>query len=217
MRGSFVAKHSSSSSNDACSWDVTVFDTGRCSSRQGGDPPSTTKEGESSSSSSSSSGNNNPHPLLSQYTYDHAAHFLALPPNDDCYKNEENTSTAPVSIYQEFHNQATQWEQDGIVAPFPPDSIWTIHPRKKIEETNANGSGKNSTQYYFGTHARHRLDSRNNGRTEWGSLSPAPGRLGISIQWRSLWRVQVNGRVYGTFDHLVIAHNGKCAHGPSPQ
>lgn len=183
-------------------FDVTVFDTGRlrpggrCSSRQAGDPP---KKGEEHQ-------DNNP--ILSQYRYDHAAQILAVPPLVD---NSDST-------LKSFAQQVAQWEQAGTITEFPKGSVFNIRSHKRMDVLNDNDDDDKSTttRYYYGTHGMGSIPQamvqQSGGRFRlhqdvW--VSPSNGVK--YLQKSKQWRVQAAGQVWGTFDRLVIAHNGKCA------
>jgi len=184
-------------------FDVTVFDTGRlrpggrCSSRQPGDPP---KEKHHEPMN----------PILSRYRYDHAAQIVTVPSS-----SSNNNSNNPL-VYADFAQQVQQWEKDGILTPFPPQSVYHIGSHQKMDPIDTSNSS--SSRMYYGTHGMGSIpqamvqNNSNGGRFRirqdvWVSPSNGVKYLPDSSQWR----VQAGGRVLGVYDRLVVAHNGKCA------
>ena len=123
-------------------FDVTVFDTGRlrpggrCSSRQAGDPP---KDKQQDSS--------NLNPILSRYRYDHAAQIVTVP--SPPASSSSNNNSNPL-VYADFAQQVQQWETDGILTPFPPQSVYHICSHQKMDPIE--NSSSSSSRMYYGTH-----------------------------------------------------------------
>jgi len=195
-------------------FDPTVFDTGRlrpggrCSSRLPGDAPKN-RRGASRGT------------VLGNVVIDHAAQILTVPKGEG---------------FGEFAAQVEKWEEEGVIEPFPRGSVCDIlHDKKaKEEEDGDEGSGKpfslrsvNNSQkarMYFGAKGMGSipaaLASAATGDDEetasfqiqqdvW--VSPNNGVKYVGGAFDPQWRVSCNGRSLGTFDRLVIAHNGKCA------
>jgi predicted NAD/FAD-dependent oxidoreductase len=190
---------------------VTVFDTGRlrpggrCSSRMMGDRP---KEKENESCTS----------ILSKHIVDHAAQILTVP------RQQKG--------YEAFQQQVTEWEQQGIILPYPTGTVCEIRPdpaKKGFSLRPLNTKG--APAMYYGANGMGSIpvamskvptmtmmSSGTGSGTSTGTfdiqqdvwVSPSNG---VRYQRGATknWKLQANGKPLGTFDRLVIAHNGKCA------
>jgi predicted NAD/FAD-dependent oxidoreductase len=168
-------------------YDVTVFDTGRlrpggrCSTRQSGDAP---KENDDFD-----------YPLLSKYRFDHVAQLISA--NND------------KPMLEEFQQQLSAWEKDGVVSKFPPNSVFRV-----VQNGNAQALNNNQDFYHgargMGGLALAMVNEHTNFEMKqdvW--VSPSSG---VRYQKNTgKWKLQANGKPLGIFDQLVIAHNGKCA------
>lgn len=174
-------------------YEVTVFDTGRlrpggrCSSRCAGDVPKSSSEKKKSR-------------LLSKYTYDHAVQIVSCP-------------THP--LFKPFLLQLREWEDQGIVRAFPNNTLYNIVSFKKIEAIN-------EPKFYLGTSegggiggiASHMVKSSGGSYRMKQDVWVSP-RHGVEhLIHKNQWKVQgESGRsgLFGMYDSIVIAHNGKCA------
>jgi predicted NAD/FAD-dependent oxidoreductase len=189
----------------------TVFDTGRlrpggrCSSRYPGDDK----------------GKGNSPIWTSQTVVDHAAQILHVP--------LQNPS------FGAFAKTVKEWEAKGLVQQFPPNSICELLPTKSEKEAfqikvlNRENPDKQG-EFYFGVNGMGNIpmaiaqehdeeDDASAGimihQDVW--VSPSNGvrynknNDSGSATTTPQWTVQTGGKKYGTFDRLVIAHNGKCA------
>ena len=169
----------------------TVFDTGRlrpggrCSSRLPGDQG--TKDGASKTQ------------ILDSIVIDHAAQILTIPKGKG---------------FEAFEEQVRRWEADGVLKKFPDGSVCDIvdgKDAKSFQLKKVNG------EMWYGNGGMSAVpqaiaSDKNEFRIEqdvW--VSPGNGVKFNGDKGRPLWRVQRNGKPLGTFDELVIAHNGKCA------
>lgn len=179
-------------------YDATVFDTGRlrpggrCSSRFPKDAPKNKKSNRDS--------------ILSRYTIDHAAQVLTVPVSD----KGENDDFGP------FRRQVDQWEEVGLVKRFPKNSVAEIVQ----EDTDASSvpivRPLDSKHMYYCADGMGSIplsmlkDNKINIRQDvW--ISPSNGVKFVGTEGNPQWTVQTNGKKFGTFDHVVVAHNGKCA------
>jgi len=203
IAGLSCAQHLQSSG----SYNPTVFDTGRlrpggrCSSRYPNDKPKDRSQNQSS--------------ILSQYTIDHAAQILVVPgvrgDNDG---------------FHSFQKQVDQWKEDGVIQQFPKNSVAEI-VAKDPAGANANAANNkdkvaplvrpidSKNMYYctdgFGSIPLN-MATTNEIKIEqdvW--ISPSSGVKYVGTKTSPQWSVQTNGRKFGKFDHVIIAHNGKCA------
>ena len=187
------------------SYSPTVFDTGRlrpggrCSSRYPNDEPKDRSQNQSS--------------ILSQYTFDHSAQILVVPgvrgANDG---------------FHSFQKQVDQWRADGVVQQFPKDSVVEIVAKTPpAAESNDNDKAAaplvrpidSKDMYYctdgFGSIPLN-MATTNEIKIEqdvW--ISPSSGVKYVGTKASPQWSVQTNGKRFGNFDHVIIAHNGKCA------
>ena len=214
IAGLSCAQHlsSSSSSLNRNILDVTVFDTGRLrpggrmSSRLPGDRP---KEQDDKKNDPGLSPPPPTYQYLSKCIVDHAAQLIPLPQLEGNHHQKRRRM-------QEFVQQVRQWEAQGVVQPFPKDSLWDIV---------AADSSKNDASFqlepfpkdipvFHGTKGNGRIPvaMAKHGNFKvvqdvWVSPSNGVRYLPQSQQWK----VQASGQVLGYFDTLIIAHNGKCA------
>jgi predicted NAD/FAD-dependent oxidoreductase len=171
---------------------VSVFDTGRlrpggrCSSRFPGDAP---KENDSTS-----------YQYLSQCVTDNAAQVLAVPETRE---------------FQAFAAQVCEWEKQGVVKRFAPETVCNIQSTKSSGGFSLEPLAPELAMYYgasgMGAIPQALIDSATkNGLVDlhqdvW--VSPSSG-----VRYKNgKWSVQASGKLLGQFDRLVIAHNGKCA------
>lgn len=129
-------------------------------------------------------------PILSKSIYDHAIQLLAIPSSED--------------RFSEFRQQVKDWEREKVILEYPKDSIYSI-------DANGNVTPKDTMKAFYGskgfgfipkTMAQTIADIR---QDVW--VSPANGVR----RKDSKWLVSSNGKPCGSFDRLIIAHNGKCA------
>ena len=198
---------------------TTVFDTGRlrpggrCSSRQ---PQDQHKDDDTSRPSS--------FPLLQSTIVDHAAQILTVPAS-----NNNNQ-------FAEFQSQVQEWEAQGIITKYPPGTVCNIVDKSNNgnnkkgnnnENKNQNSNNQNpggfalrplntpqKANMYYGTNGMGAIPQAIQ-RESFASLQQdvwvAPSN-GVRYQKESnKWKLQAKGQTLGVFDHLVIAHNGKCA------
>ena len=173
----------------------TVFDTGRlrpggrCSSRLPGDP---VKEDHASAQT---------YPLLSKHIIDHAAQILTVPKG--------------LTL---FEKQVQEWESQGIIQQFTPGTVCDIICSKgtpcRIVPLN---SLNHNVNMYYGVKGMGSIpwSMSKTGTFEvkqdvW--VSPSNGVKYVQGDHDAAhWIIKGNGKALGKFDHLVIAHNGKCA------
>jgi predicted NAD/FAD-dependent oxidoreductase len=171
---------------------VSVFDTGRlrpggrCSSRFPGDA---SKENDHTS-----------YQYLSQFVTDNAAQVLAVPETRE---------------FQAFAAQVSEWEKQGVVKRFAPETVCNIQSTKSKAGFSLKPLAPELAMYY-GANGMGAIpqalvaSATNNGLVDlhqdvW--VSPSNG-----VTYKNgKWTVKASGRVLGQFDRLVIAHNGKCA------
>jgi predicted NAD/FAD-dependent oxidoreductase len=186
-------------------YDVTVYDTGRlrpggrASSRQPQDP---LKEDDPS----------NMYPILSKYRYDHAAQFLSC-------------GTSRTNWRREFDHQLHAWVEEGLLQAVPSEQMFLLEKNGdswKIDAFLANSDQTTTTkaEFYYPSQGMssfaQALMKEGSFRVEqdvW--VSPSSGVRYLSSKtsqkFPGKWQVRAQGRVLGEFNHLVIAHNGKCA------
>jgi predicted NAD/FAD-dependent oxidoreductase len=171
---------------------VSVFDTGRlrpggrCSSRFPGDAQ---KKDDPTS-----------YKYLSQFVTDNAAQVLAVPDTRE---------------FQEFAAQVSEWEKQGVVKRFAPETVCNIQSTKSKTGFSLKPLAPELAMYY-GTNGMGAIpqalvaSATNNGLVDlhqdvW--VSPSNG-----VTYKNgKWTLKASGKVLGQFDRLVIAHNGKCA------
>ena len=216
IAGLSCASHLASLHNSR--FEPTVFDTGRlrpggrCSSRLPGDK---TKHR-----------NENQNRILNSFVIDHAAQILTVNHNDNSGE------------YSEFVKQVQQWEKDDIVKEFPSGSVVEILKdlRGSNKNKNENQSSisrpfirtvKTQSKMYYGVNGmgsipaaiaypKHQKDKTEESEPQFQIhqdvwISPSNGVKFIGSTKLPKWKVQTNGKNYGTYDAIVIAHNGKCA------
>jgi len=202
-----LSLHNGSDDDDTTDeFEVTVFDTGRlrpggrCSSRQANDPPKQDDEATTIN------------PILSKFRYDHAAQIISVP-------SINNNPQEHSDQYRDFYQQVQQWEKEGILTQFPQDSVFNIRSHKKFDPIPIS---ETSNKLYFGTNGMGSIPEaivkQSGGRFKvqqdvWVSPSNGVKYLLANNNKNATpqWRVQAAGQVLGTFDCIVIAHNGKCA------
>uniref|UniRef100_A0A7S3DXC2 Amine oxidase domain-containing protein n=1 Tax=Entomoneis paludosa TaxID=265537 RepID=A0A7S3DXC2_9STRA len=202
-------------------FDVTVFDTGRLrpggrlSSRLPGDG---IKEGQEDPG----------YQYLNQCILDHAAQIISTTTTEtedaDDDENDDDTSNHRMAA---FAQQVQQWEQEGVVQEFPPNSLCNIaKPRSETDgafrfrpllkaATTTTPASSPQTKYYHGVQgngnialALARNANFNLVQDVW--VSPSNGARYMEKSQQK-WKLQAAGQVLGYFDQLIIAHNGKCA------
>ena len=171
----------------------TVFDTGRlrpggrCSSRLPGDQD--TKGGASKTQ------------ILDSGVVDHAAQIVTIPQGKG---------------FAAYASQVRQWEADGVLKKFPDGSVCDIVDGTKSKDEGFQLKKVNGEMWYGNGGMSAIPISIASGKHEFRIeqdvwVSPGNGVKFNGDKGRPLWRVQRNGKPLGTFDELVIAHNGKCA------
>jgi predicted NAD/FAD-dependent oxidoreductase len=178
-------------------YQVTVFDKGRlrpggrCSSRRAWDTPaSLTKE-------KAQRGNG----LLSKYTFDHAVQVISCP---------------TMTRHKPFLQYLDRLEKEGILTPFPKDSLFDSRAYIKFAPIN-------NLKYYYGTAEgggiggiatsmvkESRFDLKQN-----VFVSPEHGVKYMEDENKWLVSGSHDGKpetTYGVYDALVIAHSGMGAH-----
>lgn len=140
---------------------------------------------------SSRNRNDQKYSILSKSTYDHAAQILAVP------------STASNPMLTSFAQQLSHWQNEKLLTEYINGSICSI-------DTRGNITPKKMKAYYgsngMGSIPLYMSQSIPNIRQNvW--VSPSNGVRRKNSQWL----LQSNGKQCGSFDRLVIAHNGKCA------
>jgi predicted NAD/FAD-dependent oxidoreductase len=171
---------------------VSVFDTGRlrpggrCSSRFPGDA----QKGSDPTS----------YQYLSQFVTDNAAQVLAVPETRE---------------FQEFASQVSEWEKQGVVKRFAPETVCNIQSTKAKAGFSLKPLAPELAMYY-GANGMGAIpqalvaSATSNGLVDlhqdvW--VSPSNG-----VTYKNgKWTVKASGKVLGQYDRLVIAHNGKCA------
>ena len=119
------------------------------------------------------------------------------------------------------------WEDAGVVKKFAAGSVVEIVAEKEQTSTTSSTTRKplirpiNSQHMYYCTAGMGSIPlsirSENSFKIHqdvW--ISPGNGvkYIGTSEtnpQGQGQWSVQTNGKRFGTYDHVIIAHNGKCA------
>jgi predicted NAD/FAD-dependent oxidoreductase len=171
---------------------VSVFDTGRlrpggrCSSRFPGDAP---KKDDPTS-----------YPYLSQFVTDNAAQVLAVPETRE---------------FQAFAEQVSEWEKQGVVKRFAPETVCNIHATKSSGGFSLKPIAPQLAMYYgangMGAIPQALIDSATkNGLVDLHQDVWVSPNNGVKYK-NGKWVVKASGKVLGEFDRLVIAHNGKCA------
>ena len=172
----------------------TVFDTGRlrpggrCSSRLPGD---VLKQGSNSDS------------ILQSCVVDHAAQMIKVSAEDK----------GP------FSEKMKDWEQRGIVRQYPIGSICEVLNSNNEPFGLVALNEDQRTTFYYGSNGMGEIPRAIAEDTSfeiqqdvWVSPSNGVQYLGNKDGiGRPQWRLKAKGQTLGTFDRLVIAHNGKCA------
>ncbi len=202
--------------------DPTVFDTGRlrpggrCSSRFPSDKPKNKRQNQDT--------------ILSRHTIDHAAQILTVPRGKDFGKFRMQVDRwVDAGVLACF-------PKDSVVEITDKNG----NGRNRDGNTNQKGKGEskpqqatakrtsddvqirsiNSKYMYYATDGMGSIPLNilnSNGDNEgikihqdvW--ISPSNGVKFVGTDDHPQWSVQTNGRKFGTYDHVVIAHNGKCA------
>jgi len=227
IAGLSCAAHLTSVSSN---FEATVFDTGRlrsggrCSSRMPGDPP---KEGVASNSKGR---------LLSNFIVDHAAQILTVPTG--LGSNELNAFRDQVEEWERL-GVVKRFPPGSVVDILPngkqqQNTISCLKVRI-LNDRNVK-SGQNKVEYgpsmYYGVNGmgsipaaiafpKSQLDKdASSSSTSRKSLfrieqdvwiSPSNGVKFSGSGNCPKWTVQTNKKKFGSFDRIVIAHNGKCA------
>lgn len=167
----------------------TVFDTGRlrpggrCSSRLPGDQG--TKGGASKTQ------------ILDSGVVDHAAQIVSIPKGKG---------------FEAFESQVRQWEADGVLKKFPDGSVCDVVDGTKSKDEGFQLKKVNGEMWYGNGGMSSLPEAIASGKHEFRieqDVWVSPGN-GVKLNGDK-WRVQRNGKPLGAFDHLIIAHNGKCA------
>jgi predicted NAD/FAD-dependent oxidoreductase len=174
-------------------YQTTVFDTGRlrmggrCSSRLPGDNPKDAKGSKSQ--------------IIGSVVVDHAAQILSVPGHDQ---------------FEAFREQVVDWEEQGVLCKFCSGQVCDLVAGESKEdkfqlkpltgEIFYGNGGMNSIPAAI-------ISSTNDSVTleEDVWVSPSNGVKFLGDKGRPKWKVKKNGLSLGTFDRIVIAHNGKCA------
>jgi hypothetical protein len=211
----------------------TVFDTGRlrpggrCSSRYPGDKAKNRNE--------------NKDRILNRFVIDHAAQILTVANADANANAGSTNSSGSTVHSNAFRDQVKKWEKDGVVKEFPSQSIVEIlkDNKTKNENDDTNHPSKpyirplntKTSKMYYGVNGMGSLasaiayptdnesDNKNDNKNQnalfkieqdvW--ISPSNGVKFIGSSNVPQWTVQTNGKRFGSYDAIVIAHNGKCA------
>lgn len=199
----------------------TVFDTGRirpggrCSSRYPNDKPKGKKGNQDS--------------VLSQHTIDHAAQILSVPRGNEfgkfrmqvdrwvdagVLKNFPKDSVVEIVDVNRKNKMKKKGEskEDGSKKDNQEQS-----PPKRNTESDIQIRSLNSADMYYSTDGMgsiplNILNSSPDVKIHqdvW--ISPGNGVKFVGTGDSPEWSVQTNGKQFGTYDHVVIAHNGKCA------
>jgi predicted NAD/FAD-dependent oxidoreductase len=199
---------------DHSDWNITVFDTGRlrvggrCSSRFQNDKERNEKR-------------TNKDSVLTKYIYDHAAQIIHVPTtiSTTTSKNGHNHN------FDHFQRQVKIWEKEGILKPFPKDSLVEIYNDDKIRSHNKDDETSMgitlakrtipTRDKYYPIHGMGQIplamQTPNVTYHQDTWISPGNGVKFIGNPTKPQWTIQSNGQRYGTFDEIIIAHNGKCA------
>ncbi|GMH80091.1 hypothetical protein TL16_g08401 [Triparma laevis f. inornata] len=118
---------------------------------------------------------------------DHATQIIRVPPS-----------------YTEFKSQVETWLSDGVLASFPPNSIQSITAQSKVAQPIAD------MEAYYGIGGMQSIPlSLSSGINVVQDCWVSPSN-GVKLKGGK-WVVKSKGEELGSFDKLVIAHNGKCA------
>lgn len=224
IAGLSCASHLSQLNN----FEPTVFDTGRlrpggrCSSRQPGDK--------------SKDKNENRDRILNRFVIDHAAQILTVK-DDGKFDEFMNQIRAWVNdgVLREFppgsvveilkDNKANQQNPTNTRSN-GRDKTQSINPfiRSINSQSNDMNTSKKPVRMYYGANGMGSIptaiafpQSNNNEQKQsfqihqdvW--ISPSNGVKFMGSTSVPKWKVQTNGKNFGTYDAVVIAHNGKCA------
>ena len=130
-----------------------------------------------------------PRVKLGSGVVDHAAQVISIPEG-----------------YTEFRQQVRDWVTEGVVAPFPPNSVLSLD----VKDSEVDAQPKIGFEAYYGVNGISTVPlSLSSGicvvQDCWVSPSNGVKRRG------NKWVIKSKGEELGSFDKLVIAHNGKCA------
>jgi predicted NAD/FAD-dependent oxidoreductase len=200
ISGLSAAQHLQLHSN----WNITVFDTGRlrvggrCSSRLQNDIEKNEKT--------------NKDAVLTKCIYDHAAQIITVPKN------------TPTQNFDSFRRQVETWRNECILKPFPEGSLVEVdycktdtstsheeHDSKRTIITRPVSSHDKFYPVHGMGHIPLAMLSPNVKYHQDTWISPGNGVKFIGNPSKPQWTIQSNGQRYGTFDEIIIAHNGKCA------
>jgi predicted NAD/FAD-dependent oxidoreductase len=193
IAGLSCAQHLAAEQN----YKVTLFDKGRlrpggrCSSRRALDTRVRGKK------KKAMRGNG----LLLKYTFDHAVQVISCPTNER---------------HDPFLEYLARWEKQGILTPFPKDSLFELRSHGEFLPIN-------DLKYYYGTAKgggigsiatsmlkESRFDLKQN-----VFVSPGHGVKYKKVEKKWLVQGSHDGKhdtIYGVYDALVIAHSGMGAH-----
>ena len=172
-------------------YDVTVFDTGRlrsggrCTSRLPGDLPADDQP---------------QYPLLSKFVVDHAAQVLTVPPNE--------------KISKSFANQVRKWQESGVLTEFQPGTLFQVETKKTADGTSSCTLNEFPGVTYYGSQGMGSIPAEMIREKAFKVIQDVWVSPSNGVKWRPKaghWTVQAKGENLGNFEHLVIAHNGKCA------
>ena len=124
---------------------------------------------------------------LNQCIVDHAAQILSVPEGMD-----------------DFAAQVEVWKKDGVVQPFPENSLY--------RRVNGELRPLSTKDQYYGTQGMASVvDSLAKGLDIRQDVWVSPSSGARYMPSTKQWKLSASGQVLGYYDHLVIAHNGKCA------
>ncbi|GMH97150.1 hypothetical protein TrVE_jg7834 [Triparma verrucosa] len=130
--------------------------------------------------------------ILSSCVVDHATQVIRVPEG-----------------FTEFRAQVNEWVGGEVLAQFPPNSLSTL-------TANSNSNSKThqpvEAEAYYGVGGMNALPaSLSSGLNVVQDCWVSPSN-GVKFNKRDgKWTVKAKGENLGTFDKLIIAHNGKCA------
>mmetsp|Transcript_4415 Transcript_4415/g.9196 ORF Transcript_4415/g.9196 Transcript_4415/m.9196 type:complete len:427 (+) Transcript_4415:189-1469(+) len=109
--------------------------------------------------------------------------------------------------FTEFRAQVDEWVGGEVLAPFPPNSLTTLAANSNSKTHQPVEAGA-----YYGVGGMNALPaSLSSGLNVVQDCWVSPSN-GVKFNKRDgKWTVKAKGEILGTFDKLIIAHNGKCA------
>ena len=171
------------------------------------------------------------YPLLSKLRYDHAAQFITSP---------MSTPDKPASWRTGFDRQVQEWIDKDVLKEAPQNSMFVFERaggdktttnsgswKSKCLNPTASDSKKEQQRFCYPSGGMSSLvDSLVSGgsfdiqQDVWVSPSsgvkyqgppPPQGAMAKKGIAKDCWSVRAQGRTLGKHDHLIVAHNGKCA------